>query len=1144
MDKNTYNPWLGLVPYSEDTDLSINPFKGREQQTKELYRMVSGNVITTLYGKSGVGKSSLLAAGLFPMLKSQHCIPFKIRLYTECQAGKSFAQHITDVLSPFATPLKGLKYKPLPSHSVDYLWRYMAFHSFQDKGKDVTPILVLDQFEELLRNRNSDALLLIKQIRKLLDDGLLPNGDAYKIRFRIVLSLREDDLYLLEDLLDSNSIDRMKLNRYRLVSVDKKSAREIIEMPDAEFTDKEVCIERAIHYADPHNEGQISTLLLSLICFRAWNKANGHPLTPDDFGPNPEKNDNRPSFNSPIEEFYNEATRKLDNNEQKYLLDHSITDDGRRQSIKASELKGRLSPEAFGALTSESSQYRIFTLSSGKNEREVYYELLHDQIAEAVVSKRQKWQMQRRMRRIRNGLTAAAAIITAIILANIFVPMRMRATTPLKQSHFKVGDTLPVPSKPYNVKSGRLIIDDLSSLQRPNQDYESGTSLLNIKNAKYLELPAGILHQDYSYLRFPETDTLVLNSNSVFDDQCSLTNLKSLFPNIKQLTINNYKFGNSDTICICIPTLKSIKLSGNDNNIVRLYRGTVYHLVHDGSKPLGLGWYPLITGMDSKDSIFYNPTDFGWGPVHNAIGIREYDVSQPIINISPDFKVQIVNTNKRKKILTKEDISYISKSQIISIDLPYIEDITNCRFDSCYDLKSVNMPDLKTIPADAFSFNDNLRTIVFSAAKEVGSYAFNNCLHLDSIHLPQATDIGSYSFFNCKSISEIEMPLAKEIRERAFAYCISLLNINIPNAEAIGDWAFENCSSLQSIILPKVKSFNANSLKNTACTEVVLPNLITIIGAKELTNDERKEITIHTPLFNLSKDDTTSLPANVIQHEDNELETIAKELDIKLETKYKKGYNIRGKVLTITDSIVPYLHVPRYVNNIIIKYSNISIHRFTASPLNKRIRWGYKRLILYKSSSLIKRTIYKNAKTLPFVSADILENAPSKCERIRISENNSKYLANILFICNNYKGSRQYELLVPYGTGQLFEGLKDKNQFKKIREMGWGETVVYYIIELTDFRGLPTLIFAILLTALLLISSLHFWKKRKWISALWPNITINILVGFILFIVINVSLLRQTTLFCNVIVVIAFIVWLMVYSLILNRKYTNNENNI
>ena len=57
----TINPWKGLQPYldSED-DLKLHPFCGRENVVREMFDLIDNNIITTLYGKSGIGKTSLL----------------------------------------------------------------------------------------------------------------------------------------------------------------------------------------------------------------------------------------------------------------------------------------------------------------------------------------------------------------------------------------------------------------------------------------------------------------------------------------------------------------------------------------------------------------------------------------------------------------------------------------------------------------------------------------------------------------------------------------------------------------------------------------------------------------------------------------------------------------------------------------------------------------------------------------------------------------------------------------------------------------------------------------------------------------------------------------------------------------------------
>ena len=74
---NPQNPFPGLSPYEEsDHDF----FYGREAEQDELLRRVRRESLTVLFGQSGLGKTSLIQAGLFPMLREAQYLPIPIRL--------------------------------------------------------------------------------------------------------------------------------------------------------------------------------------------------------------------------------------------------------------------------------------------------------------------------------------------------------------------------------------------------------------------------------------------------------------------------------------------------------------------------------------------------------------------------------------------------------------------------------------------------------------------------------------------------------------------------------------------------------------------------------------------------------------------------------------------------------------------------------------------------------------------------------------------------------------------------------------------------------------------------------------------------------------------------------------------------------
>jgi hypothetical protein len=55
-------------------------FHGRAREAEELFALVELRPLTVLYGKSGLGKTSLLQAGLFPRLRKAGIVPLRVRL--------------------------------------------------------------------------------------------------------------------------------------------------------------------------------------------------------------------------------------------------------------------------------------------------------------------------------------------------------------------------------------------------------------------------------------------------------------------------------------------------------------------------------------------------------------------------------------------------------------------------------------------------------------------------------------------------------------------------------------------------------------------------------------------------------------------------------------------------------------------------------------------------------------------------------------------------------------------------------------------------------------------------------------------------------------------------------------------------------
>jgi len=101
-----------------------------------------------LYGRSGFGKTPLLRAGLFPLLRARHFLPVYIRFEIEAEAvslSRQLHHAMRDAIrvdAPDATP---------PS-ADESLWEFLHradLELWSAQNYLLTPVVVLDQFEEL-----------------------------------------------------------------------------------------------------------------------------------------------------------------------------------------------------------------------------------------------------------------------------------------------------------------------------------------------------------------------------------------------------------------------------------------------------------------------------------------------------------------------------------------------------------------------------------------------------------------------------------------------------------------------------------------------------------------------------------------------------------------------------------------------------------------------------------------------------------------------------------------------------------------------------------------------------------------------------------------------------------------------------------
>jgi hypothetical protein len=186
----------------ESARVAVNPFKvldffteveqasfaGRDREIHEVVAGVLRGPTLVLYGRSGLGKTSLLLAGLFPELRSRGLQPIYVRI-------------LNDPMSDLQTAIEdafGIKADPgdLPG---------LLRRAPRQRGI----VLVLDQFEEFFIQLRSDPAKrweLIDVVSRLVADRALETS--------VVFSLREDFLANLDEF--RVRLPELFANEYRL----------------------------------------------------------------------------------------------------------------------------------------------------------------------------------------------------------------------------------------------------------------------------------------------------------------------------------------------------------------------------------------------------------------------------------------------------------------------------------------------------------------------------------------------------------------------------------------------------------------------------------------------------------------------------------------------------------------------------------------------------------------------------------------------------------------------------------------------------------------------------------------------------------------------------------------------------------------
>ena len=342
------NPWLGLASYQvEDSAL----FFGREHEVASLDGTIRQNYSTVIYGKSGMGKTSLINAGLIPMLNGDGFLPLSLKL--EHNAAESYGSQIIEAvkarLEASDAEIESLADLGEEVPERCRLWTFFHLNNFWSADNHrLIPVVFVDQFEEIFTITENKADIVAffdmlgelfhplppDEISALIEENGLRVNFSENANFRLVLAMREDFLARLEDY--SYNIPFLRKNRVGLAPMNGLQALEVMMKPVPGLVDRDSALEiikkitKAGHLeddADQLGNLAIETFLLSLFCSQLYKKAielHRDKITPDlirQFGDNI------------ISDYYAECMAGISGKSLKYLEEHLLTASGYRNML-------------------------------------------------------------------------------------------------------------------------------------------------------------------------------------------------------------------------------------------------------------------------------------------------------------------------------------------------------------------------------------------------------------------------------------------------------------------------------------------------------------------------------------------------------------------------------------------------------------------------------------------------------------------------------------------------------------------------------------------------------------------------------------------------------------------------------------------
>jgi hypothetical protein len=280
------NVYVGLNPYQKD---EFDKFYGRDQEIERISKSLIFSPLTILQGESGVGKSSILNAGVTLYLEKtfknnalyQNFTVFIFSDFNDANFEKKLQKKIEEL-----TDSQPIESKDIGSDSGGIFIqaiKHQLKNSESESGFDGI-FIIFDQFEDyflLYQNCEEQLQGFEKDIKTIIEDRTL----AVKFLF----SIRSDRVSEIDRFKIRNDFsDELFENRIVLEKLSNEAAKIAIEKPIKDFYKSKQLNNPELELPDAEikegvadiiisnitTQGHVETPLLQLVMDYLWNKAN------------------------------------------------------------------------------------------------------------------------------------------------------------------------------------------------------------------------------------------------------------------------------------------------------------------------------------------------------------------------------------------------------------------------------------------------------------------------------------------------------------------------------------------------------------------------------------------------------------------------------------------------------------------------------------------------------------------------------------------------------------------------------------------------------------------------------------------------------------------------------------------------------